>query len=290
MEINRDNVLEICRKSDIHPSKDYGQNFLIEPDACERIVDLLDIQKDEKVLEIGPGIGSVTHFLSLYSNEIDAIDIDNAMVSFLNLFYKEAKNVKIIENDIRKHDISPYQKIIGNLPYNITTEIIVYLLTAKSIAERMVLMCQLETFAHFFDVKGSEYGPTSVLIHLLGNIEKGFIVKRGCFYPVPNVDSIVFKIDIENKYDKVEVLKAYKLSKSLFLNRRKTILNNLGNYLKDKEKALEYLTKLNILPNLRPEQIAPEKYLELSKLLNVWVNSFRNIQYRWTYDLCKKLR
>ena len=269
MEINRDNVLEICRKSDIHPSKDYGQNFLIEPDACKRIVDLLDIQKDEKVLEIGPGIGSVTHFLSLYPNKVDAIDIDNAMVSFLNLFYKEAKNVKIIENDIRKHDISPYQKIIGNLPYNITTEIIVYLLTAKSITKRMVLMCQLETFAHFFDVKGSEYGSTSVLIHLLGNIEKGFIVKRGCFYPVPNVDSIVFKIDIENKYDKEEVLKAYKLSKSLFLNRRKTILNNLGNYLKDKEKALEYLTKLNILPNLRPEQIAPEKYLELSKLLNV---------------------
>ena len=269
MEINRDNVLEVCKKSNIHPSKDYGQNFLIEPDACKRIVDLLEIKDGEKILEIGPGIGSVTHFLSLYPNDVDIVDIDNAMTSFLNVFYSDKKNVNIIENDIRKHNISNYQKIIGNLPYNITTEIIVYLLTSQSMVKRMVLMCQLETFSHFYDLKGSEYGPTSILIHLLGNIEKGFVVKRGCFYPVPNVDSIVFKIDLTNKLNKDVALKAYKLSKALFLNRRKTILNNLGNYLKDKEKALDYLTKLNLAPNLRPEQIAPEKYLELSKLLNV---------------------
>lgn len=269
MEINRDNVIEICRKSDIHPSKDYGQNFLIEPDASRRIVEELDIKDGDKVLEIGPGIGSVTHFLSSYPNEIDVVDIDNKMVSFLNVFYSEHKNIHVIENDIRKHDISKYQKIIGNLPYNITTEIITSLLLRDSEAKTVVLMCQLETFNHFYDVKGSEYGPTSVLIHLRGTIDKSFMVKRGCFYPVPNVDSIVFKITIEDKYDKNEVISAYKLSKSLFLNRRKTILNNLGNYLKDKEKANEYLTKLNILPNLRPEQIPPEKYLELSKLLNV---------------------
>ena len=280
MEINRDNVIEICRKSDIHPSKDYGQNFLIEPDACAQIVNSLDIQENERVLEIGPGIGSVTHFLSLKSNEIDVVDIDNAMVSFLNVFYKENKNIHVIENDIRKHNISIYDKVIGNLPYNITTEIIVYLLTSPSKFKSLVLMCQIETFAHFFDVKGSEYGPTSVLIHLLGNIEKLFAVKRGCFYPVPNVDSVVFKINIENKYPKEAVLKAYKLSKALFLNRRKTILNNLGNYLKDKDVANDYLTKLNITPNLRPEQIAPEKYLELSKLLNVWVNENIKIKYR----------
>ena len=284
MEINRDNVIEICRKSDIHPSKDYGQNFLIEPDACAQIVNSLDIQENERVLEIGPGIGSVTHFLSLNNNEIDVVDIDKAMVSFLNVFYKENKNIHVIENDIRKHNISIYDKVIGNLPYNITTEIIVYLLTSPSKFKSLVLMCQIETFAHFFDVKGSEYGPTSVLIHLLGNIEKLFAVKRGCFYPVPNVDSVVFKINIENKYPKEDVLKAYKLSKALFLNRRKTILNNLGNYLKDKNVANDYLTKLNIAPNLRPEQIAPEKYLELSKLLNVWVNVNIKIKYIGNYD------
>ena len=284
MEINRDNVIEICRKSDIHPSKDYGQNFLIEPDACVQIVNSLDIQENERVLEIGPGIGSVTHFLSLKHNEIDVVDIDKAMVSFLNVFYKENKNIHVIENDIRKHNISIYDKVIGNLPYNITTEIIVYLLTSPSKFKSLVLMCQIETFAHFFDVKGSEYGPTSVLIHLLGNIEKLFAVKRGCFYPVPNVDSVVFKINIENKYPKEDVLKAYKLSKALFLNRRKTILNNLGNYLKDKNVANDYLTKLNIAPNLRPEQIAPEKYLELSKLLNVWVNINIKIKYIGNYD------
>ena len=268
MEINRDNILEICRKSDIHPSKNYGQNFLIEPDASKRIVDELDIQDDERVLEIGPGIGSLTHFLSEYKNEIDVIDIDNAMISFLNLFYKENTNIHVIENDIRKHDISNYDKVVGNLPYNITTEIITYLLMSNSRVKRMVLMCQLETFAHFYDLKGSEYGPTSVLVHLLGNIEKVFVAKRGCFYPAPNVDSIVFRVDITNEHDRKEALGAYKLSKALFLNRRKTIHNNLGNYLRDKNKAKECLDKLGIPPNYRPEQISHLDYLKLYKLLN----------------------
>ena len=269
MEINRDNVLEICRKSNIHPSKDYGQNFFIEPDASKRIIDALEINDEDNVLEIGPGIGSLTHFLSLYSNQIDVVDIDKEMTAFLNLFYQNNKNINIIENDIRKIDVSKYTKIVGNLPYNITTEIIVYLMQNALKARSMVLMCQLETFAHFYDEKGSEYGPTSVLIHLLGKIEKIFTVKRGSFYPVPNVDSIVFKIEFERKYPLEEVLSTYKLSRALFLNRRKTILNNLGNYLKDKEKAKAILAKANIPENYRPEQISPIKYLELMKLLNV---------------------
>ena len=272
MEINRSNVLDVCFKSDIHPSKDYGQNFLIEPDVCKRIVDDLDIKDGEKVLEIGPGIGSVTHFLSLLNNQIDVVDIDRAMVNFLNVVYQDSKNINVIENDIRKHDISGYDKVVGNLPYNITSEIILFLMQSTSVVKRMVLMCQFETFAHFYDTKGSEYGPASVLIHLLGTIDKSFVVKKGCFHPVPKVDSIVFKIDIDHSKDKEDALKAYKLAKALFINRRKTILNNLGNYLKDKNTALDYLTKLNILPNARPEQISPEQYLQLSKLLNVWVN------------------
>lgn len=269
MEINRDNILSICRNSNIHPSKDYGQNFLIEPDACRRIVELLEIKDGEKVLEIGPGIGSVTHFLSIYKNDIDVVDIDRSMIDFLNIVYQNNKNVSVIENDIRKHDVSKYDKIVGNLPYNITSEMILYLLLNNENAKTLVLMSQLETFNHFNDIKGSEYGPLSVLIHLLGEINKEFTVKRGSFYPVPNVDSIVFKILLNNDVNKVEIVKAYKLAKALFLNRRKTILNNLKNFLKDKDKAEDYLTKLNIPLNYRPEQILPEDYLKLSKLLNV---------------------
>ena len=128
MEINRFNVLEIIDKSGLKPDKDYGQNYLLEPSLCESIVNLLDIQANECVLEIGPGIGSLTHFLTSNENaKIDLVDIDQRMVDFLKIIYN-INNVQIILKDIRKHDVSSYDKIIGNLPYNITTETVVYLL------------------------------------------------------------------------------------------------------------------------------------------------------------------
>ena len=265
MEINRDNVLEICRKSNIHPSKDYGQNFLIAEDASKRIVDLLEINYDDYVLEVGPGIGSLTHFLSQYSNRIDVVDIDINMINFLKVVYQNT-NINVIFDDVRKHNVSEYTKIITNLPYNITTEVIVYLLLNAKEAKKLVLMCQNETFLHFFNTSGSEYGPTSILIHLLGDIKKDINVGKGCFYPVPKVDSVVFEINIAKEINQ-EIIDAYKLAKSLFLNRRKTIYNNLSFFVKDKGLTKDLLSKVSIDPQLRPEQIKPEKYLELSNLI-----------------------
>ena len=88
MEINRQNVIDVCKKSNIRPDKDYGQNFLIDPNVSKAIVDALDIKEKERVLEIGPGIGSLTHFLSMHENDIDVIDIDMNMVYFLKVFYQ----------------------------------------------------------------------------------------------------------------------------------------------------------------------------------------------------------
>ncbi len=267
MEINRDNILEICRKSNIHPTKDYGQNFLITPDTSKRIVGSLDIQKNDVILEVGPGIGSLTHFLSEYDNEIDVVDIDYQMTSFLNVVYQDNKNINIIKNDIRKHDVSKYTKIVANLPYNITTEVIVYLLMNAKKAKKMVLMCQNETFLHFFNTSGGEYGPTSILIHLLGSINKTITVGKGCFYPIPKVDSVVFEINIEKEINE-DVIKTYKTAKSLFLNRRKTIFNNLSNFIKDKELARKIFSDADLAENLRPEQISPNKFLEISLLIS----------------------
>ena len=267
MEINRDNILEVCRKSNIHPTKDYGQNFLITPDTSKRIVDSLDIQDSDVVLEVGPGIGSLTHFLSEYKNDIDVVDIDYQMTSFLNVVYQDNANINIIKNDIRKHDVSKYTKVVANLPYNITTEVIVYLLMNAKKAKKMVLMCQNETFLHFYNTSGSEYGPTSILIHLLGSINKTIVVGKGCFYPVPKVDSVVFEINLDKEINE-DIVRAYKVSKSLFLNRRKTIFNNLSNFIKDKELARKILSDASLMENLRPEQIPPEKFLEISLLIS----------------------
>ena len=267
MEINRSNVFEIVNKADLKPDKDYGQNFLVEPEICSKIVNFLNVENEESIIEVGPGLGSLTHYLSLLNNPVTVVDIDLRMTNFLKVIYDKT-NIEIVENDIRKVDVSSYKKVIGNLPYNITTEAIQFFLLNANEAKRMVFMIQQETFAHFYDVSGKEYGPTSVLIHLLGKIEKLLTVKAGSFYPAPKCSSIVFAIDIDSANNRDKAVKAFKLSKQLFLNRRKTILNNLTNYLKNKHLALKTLNDLSIEPLLRPEQLSPEKYLAISEYLS----------------------
>lgn len=268
MEINRSNVFEIANKADLKPDKDYGQNFLIEPQVCERIVDALNIQDNDVVIEVGPGLGSLTHFLSMFNCKSTVVDIDLRMVNFLKTVYKDNSNIEVVANDIRKTDVSQFTKVIGNLPYNITTEAIQYFLLNATNTTRMVFMIQNETLAHFYDVSGKEYGPTSVLIHLLGNIEKLFNVKAGSFYPVPKCNSSVFAINIDNGINRDSAVQAFKVAKALFANRRKTISNNLMNYLKNKGTVNQLCADLNLNPSLRPEQIAPETYLLISEYLN----------------------
>ena len=267
MEINRLNISEIVNKADLKPDKDYGQNFLVEPQICERIVNALNIEEKDTVIEVGPGLGSMTHFLSLSNADTTVVDIDRRMIDFLSIVYQNS-NIKIVENDIRKVDVSSYSKIIGNLPYNITTETIQYFLLNASNAKKMVFMIQSETFNHFFDVSGKEYGPTSVLIHLLGNIEKLFTVKAGSFYPAPKCNSTVFAINIDAHTNHFAAISAFKVAKQLFANRRKTIQNNLTNYLKNKDLAYKVCEDLNINPLSRPEQLSPEIYLSISEYLS----------------------
>ena len=266
MEINRSNVFEIINKASLQPDKDYGQNFLVEPEISSRIVEALSINNKDHVIEVGPGLGSLTHYLSLSNGLITVVDIDLRMTNFLKIIYQDS-NINIIESDIRKVDVSNYNKIIGNLPYNITTETIQYFLFNANKAEKMVFMIQSETLNHFIDVSGKEYGPTSVLIHILGNVEKLFTVKAGSFYPAPKCSSAVFAININPNKDRSKAIRAFKLAKQLFLNRRKTILNNLVNYLKDKELANKVCEGLNINPLSRPEQLSPEIYLSISEYL-----------------------
>ena len=268
MEINRSNIFEIVNKANLKPDKDYGQNFLVEPEISKKIIDCLKINQDDKVIEVGPGLGSLTHYLSDYQNPISIVDIDYRMINFLKVVYQDFKNIEVIENDIRKTDVSKYTKIVGNLPYNITTETIQYFLMNAINAKTMVFMIQSETFNHFSDVAGKEYGPTSVLIHLLGKIEKLFTVKAGSFYPVPKCNSLVFSINIDTRLERNAAIKAFKISKQLFANRRKTIQNNLMNYLKDKEKASKLCNDLGINPQSRPEQLSPEIYLAISEYID----------------------
>ena len=263
MEINRSNIYDIVNNSNARPDKDYGQNFLVEPEVCKRIVDSAFLNKDEKVLEIGPGLGSLTHFICQQTNNLTVVDIDERMIAFLKLIYKD---IIIVQDDIRNHDVSGYNKIIGNLPYNITSETIVYLLLNASKAKKITLMVQSDAFPHFLDVQGKEYGPSSVLLHLLGEPKRLFQVKAGSFYPAPKCGSTVFEINIDPKCELEEAKRVYGFAKSLFLNRRKTISNNLLNVVKNKDLVNQILSESGILPTKRPEEILPLEYLKLFRV------------------------
>lgn len=262
MEINRKSIQKVMSEYFVKPDKDYGQNFLVEPEICNKIVSLLEVKPEDDVLEIGPGIGSLTHFLNLEPCKLSVVDIDERMIYFLKNKYSKSE-INFITNDIRKEDVSKYNKIIANLPYNITTEAIVYLLTNAKNCELMVLMCQTEAFFHFSDLEGKEYGPSSVLVHLLGEISRKITAKPGSFYPAPKCTSTVFTIRINPEVNKEEAVSVYKMCKQLFLNRRKTIYNNLSNYLKNKEQAAKACEACGIELNTRPEQITPSKFLEM---------------------------
>ena len=264
MEINRSNILDLVEKCQVKPDKDYGQNFLLEPTIASRICDYLELDKNDKVLEIGPGLGSLTNFL-VDKCHLTVCDIDSRMIDFLKIFYKD--DITYILDDIRKVDVTGYSKIIGNLPYNITTELVTYLLLNSKNATTLVLMCQLEAYNRFADLSGENYGPVSVLLHLLGSIEKLLVVKPGSFYPAPKCNSVVFRIKFDKTADLELATAAYKFSKSLFLNRRKTIYNNLKNYLSSGDKAVKVLEELDIAQNLRPENISPELYLKMYQLI-----------------------
>lgn len=261
MEITQKIVSQVVNDLGIRVNKDLGQNFLIDPSVCEKIANSLDVENSDILLEVGGGLGSLTHFLNGKSNCFDVVDLDSRMCDFLFNIYKD--NINIINEDVRNIDLTKYTKIIGNLPYYITTELVTQFVTNAINCKQMVFMIQTEAVSRFTDVSGENYGPVSVLIHLLGNSKRLFSVKPGSFSPMPKCGSTVFKIDITNFEDREKYLKVFKMAKILFLNRRKTILNNLTNYTKDKDVAAKTLQNLNILPNKRPEELSPRVYLDI---------------------------
>lgn len=258
MEINHTTIKQILKDTNIVANKNLGQNFLIDPTVSKNIVDLLNIDTNDKVLEVGPGLGSLTHYLQNYN--LDVCDIDKRMCDVISAIYHDKENINVINEDILKLDVKKYDKIISNLPYYITSDIITYLLLNASNCKEMVFMVQKEAALRFLD-EGNKTEPLSILINLLGTIERKFVVKPNSFIPMPMVNSLVFVININNKIDNIK--KIYKFVKTMYLQKRKTIYNNLASITRDKNKAGSILDKLNINRQYRPEDLSKDDYLAI---------------------------
>ena len=245
-------------------NKSLGQNFLINPQVAEKIVSLLEIKDEDYVLEIGAGLGSLSYFLAKSHAKSQLIDIDERMLMFLEDNFKGLGNIEVKRQNILKHDLSGFNKIIGNLPYYITSGIIEKLLLDGKDAECIVLMTQKEVYPKLLSFNKS---PLSLFLNYVAEISSPIDVGRNNFAPVPHVDSVVFTIKPNKNIKNEDNLKLYKVMKQLFLMRRKNILNNLSNLVKNKEKAKEILEKMGIDTNKRPEELTIEFYINLLKML-----------------------
>lgn len=245
-------------------NKSLGQNFLINPQTAEKIVGLLNVKHDDKILEIGSGLGSLSYFLSKSNAHSTLIDVDDRMIMFLNEQFKDNKSLEIKRQNVLKEDLSKFNKIIGNLPYYITSSIIEKLLLEGVNAETMVLMTQKEVYPKLLE---SNKSPLSMFLNYVATISSAMDVGRNNFAPVPHVDSVVFTITPNENIKNSENKELFEVMKQLFLLRRKNILNNLTNLVKNKEKAREILGKKEIDSNKRPEELPIEFYINLLKML-----------------------
>ncbi|MDD6302902.1 MAG: 16S rRNA (adenine(1518)-N(6)/adenine(1519)-N(6))-dimethyltransferase RsmA [Bacillales bacterium] len=256
----------------ITPKKHYSQNFLVDYDIVKNAIDELDVKDDEIVIEIGPGLGALTQELLQRNIEVYAFEIDKDMVNHLSSFFKNYANFHLSQEDFLKVDLSIFKdkkiKFISNVPYNITTPLIEKIVTSSLNIVSFEFMVQKEVYDRLKAKVGTkEYAPINVFIEYVGKLKVVQKVSYKCFIPMPNVDSIILKIDFVNEITKDKALNKefVRITKASFALRRKTMLNNLTGYFNDKEKARIILKEVGIEESTRPEQINTETFFKLGK-------------------------
>jgi len=262
--LSTDKYFELVKSYKLIANKSLGQNFLIDTKAAEEIVSKLEINESDSILEIGAGLGSLSYFLAKQQGHKVLIDIDEKMLGFLQENYGNEPDFEVKRQNILKADLQGFSKIIGNLPYYITSGIIEYLLLHATDAKIMVLMCQKEVYPKLLSTNKS---PLSIILNYVCEISSPMNVGRNSFTPVPHVDSVVFTLKTNSNIQNEENKELYKLMTRLFLHRRKTILNCMSAIGKSKEESKEILRKAAISEMLRPEQLSIENYKTLLKVL-----------------------
>lgn len=265
--MNVDKYFETIKSYRLLANHDLGQNFLIDQSLARKIVDLLEIDKDDQILEIGPGAGSLSYFLNESKAECTLMDIDERFVLKLQNDFKENKNIKPILFNALDADLQGYSKIIGNLPYYITSQLILNVIVKATACKKAVFMIQKEAYDRLISLPNSkDYGPLSILLAFFGKVKKEFTVSPGSFSPAPHVESVVFSyIFFENR--NVNAADFYRILSALFLHRRKTIYSNISLFLQDKQKAKLILEKAEIDGQKRPEQLSLSNFFTIYSLL-----------------------
>ncbi len=276
------NTLEVIKKYDFAFQKRFGQNFLIDANIVEAIVNRADITKDDCVLEVGPGIGTMTQYLCEAAGKVIAVEIDKNLIPILNETLNDYDNVRVINEDILKLDIKSLAdeenagnpiKVVANLPYYITTPIIMGLFESHVPIDSITIMVQKEVADRMQVGPGTkDYGALSLAVQYYAKPEIVLNVPASCFMPRPNVDSAVIRLT--RHIEPVVTVKDEKLMfdiiRASFNQRRKTLVNGLTNasYLNfSKDMIVKALDVMGLSPSVRGETLTLSQFAELSDLL-----------------------
>ena len=276
---NKSFIDKTLNDNKLYAKKKFGQNFLKDQNILSKIVEAAELDKDTLVIEIGPGLGSLTERLCEAAGFVLAYEIDTDLIPILNDNLKEHDNFIIINKDILEVDInkdleeyeSKYNKIIlvANLPYYITTPIILGMLEKTKKIKKYVMMIQLEVADRICGKpKTKDYNALSIAIGYRASAHKNFNVPRTVFIPEPNVDSAVITLDLyENpKYIAKNEELFFKLIRESFNQRRKTLINNLSNTY-SKDLITKMLNDFNIKPNVRSEELDIKTFVDFSNYI-----------------------
>lgn len=265
----------VIDQNEFNFKKKFGQNFIIDENIINSIISKADIDADSLVLEIGVGAGALTSKLSDVTKNVLCYEIDTSLKNILDITLKDKNNVEIIYEDFLKadivNDIQKYQYkklyVIANLPYYITTPIIMKIIEKKIDVEKIVVMVQKEVGDRFRAKPNTkDYNSLSIFLNYHYNVKKLMDVSRNVFIPKPNVDSIVVEFSKkEKKYKVTDEDKFYKLIKDSFTQKRKNLKNNLKKY--DLNNIENILKKYNYDLNSRAEQLPIEVFVDIANNL-----------------------
>jgi 16S rRNA (adenine1518-N6/adenine1519-N6)-dimethyltransferase len=253
------------------PRKRFGQNFLQSPPVIQAILQCFHPKPSDRILEIGPGLGALTLPLLNVVKTLTAIEIDRDLAAHLQALPQTQEKLTLINTDaltFNYNDLGPHLRIIGNLPYNISTPLLLYLLQFSSQINDMHFMLQKEVVERLAAQPGTKaYGRLSVAVQYRCEVEQLFTVPPSAFHPQPKVESAIVRLtpykDNASPYPFIEFKQLENLMTYAFSMRRKTLANNLKPLLSAND-----LTSLHIDPRARPEQISITDYVQIAKFLN----------------------
>jgi len=265
--------------SNRRPLKSLGQNFLVDNNIIDKIIHAADIKPDDRVLEIGPGRGALTGYLAGKAGRLVLIEFDHALAAALKERYADQPQITVVDADILAVDLAgllgepgPGWKVVANLPYNISTEVLFRLLEVRDRLARMVLMLQKEVGDRLAAAPDcSNYGVTTVLLGLWFDMRREFIVPPGCFHPRPKVDSAVLSfVPLAGPRVPVGDEEVFRrVVKGAFAMRRKTLINCLkAAELTDIESLRGILAECGIEGQRRGETLALDEFAALSRCLS----------------------